>query len=75
MDRIADIDEIDREIEETMRQQGLDRAEAQVIVGLRRGELHGDGDLLSIRPLTLDQKRRIGRSIDEVLDEQQRQNR
>src|SRR5215211_591019 len=74
MDRLAGVDEIEREIDETMREQGIERAAAQLVVGLHRGELHGDGDLLSLRPLTADQKRRLrlGRSIDEVLDEQHR---
>jgi hypothetical protein len=69
MDRLVETDDFEREIAETMREQGVDREEAQVIVGLRRGELYGDGDLLSIRPLSLDQKRQLGlgRSIDDVL--------
>jgi hypothetical protein len=75
MDQMAGMDETDREIEETMREQGLERAEADVMVGLRRGQLLGDGDLLSVRRLTSDQQRRLGlgRSIDDVLIEQRRQ--
>jgi hypothetical protein len=69
MDRIVETDEFEPEIAETMREEGVDRDEAQVIVGLRRGELFGDGDLLSIRPLSPDQKRQLGlgRSIDDML--------
>jgi hypothetical protein len=75
MDQMAGMDATDREIEETMRELGLERAEADVMVGLRRGQLLGDGDLLSVCRLTSDQQRRLGlgRSIDDVLIEQRRQ--
>jgi hypothetical protein len=72
MDRIETTDEIELEIRAVMREQGVDRVEAETIVGMRRGELHGDRDILVLRALTPEQRRAIGlgRSIDEVLAEQ-----
>jgi hypothetical protein len=60
-----------------MRDLGVDRDEAETIVGMRRGELLGDGDILFMRPLSNEQRHRlrIGRSIDDVLAAQRaRQN-
>ena len=69
MDRVTTTDEIEREIEAVMCDRGVDRDEAETIVGMRRGELLGDNDILFVRPLTDEQRRqlRIGRSIDEVI--------
>jgi hypothetical protein len=73
MDRVATIDEIEVEIQATMRERGVDRIEAETIVGMRHGELHGDGDILVLRKLTPDQRRALGlgRSIQEVFAAQQ----
>jgi hypothetical protein len=72
MDRMTTVDEIEQEIQAIMRDRSVDREEAATIVGLRRGELHGDGDLLFMRPLTDEQRHRLGlgRSIHEVVAEQ-----
>jgi hypothetical protein len=69
MDRVETTDEIELEIRAVMREQGVDRVEAETIVGLRRGELHGDRDILVLRPLTPEQRHALGlgRSIDEVM--------
>jgi hypothetical protein len=68
-------DEIEEEIATVMREQGVDRIEAQTIVGTRRGELHGDNDILFIHPLTEEQRRwlGLGRSIHEVVAEESAQ--
>ena len=65
------MDEIEQEIQTIMRNQNVDREEAATIVGLRRGELLGDGDILFMRPLTGEQRRLLGlgRSIHEVIAE------
>jgi hypothetical protein len=70
MDRMTTVDEIEQEIDTVMREQGVDRIEAQTIVGLRRGEFLSD-DILVLRPLS-DKQRRwlgLGRSIHEVVAE------
>jgi hypothetical protein len=69
MDRLATTDEIELEIQAVMREHGVDRIEAETIVGMRYGELHGDRDILVLRRLTPEQRRRLGlgRSIDDVL--------
>ena len=70
MGHLTAIEEIEREIEAVMRDQGIARDGAEVVVGLRRGELHGD--ILFVHPLTQEQRRRlnIGRDPEEVLAEQ-----
>lgn len=72
MDGLTIADQTEREIEATMREQGVDRIEAAAIVGMRHGTEHGEGDLLCVRPLSEALQRRlgIGRSIAEVLAEQ-----
>ena len=67
MDGVTVAEEIEQEIQTVMREQGVDRIEAETIVGLRRGELFGD--ILVLHPLTDEQRRelRLGRSIDDVL--------
>ncbi len=69
MDHVTTANEIDQEIETVMSERGVDRDEAATIVGLRRGELLGDGDILFMRPLTDEQRRRLGlgRSIHDVV--------
>jgi hypothetical protein len=69
MDRVVDLAQIEQEIEALVRDQGVDPAEAAAIVGLRHGELLGDGDLLCIHPLTEEQRRRYGRTLHEVMAE------
>lgn len=73
MDRVTTIDEFEQEIETVMCERRVDREEAETIVALRHGELHGDGDLLFTRPLTDEQRRRlrIGWSIFDVIAEDQ----
>lgn len=69
MDHLTTVDEIEQEIQAVRRTQHVEYEEAAAIVGLRRGELVGDGDILFMRPLTDELRRRfcIGRSIDEVI--------
>jgi hypothetical protein len=77
MDRVETTDEIELEIQAVMRERDVDRVEAETIVGMRRGELHGDRDILVLRRLTPEQRRTLGlgRSIDDVLAAQRaRQN-
>jgi hypothetical protein len=71
MDHITTVDEIEQEIQIIMRTQHVDYEEAATIVGLRRGELLGDRDILFMRPLSDEQRRRLGlgRSIHEVVAE------
>ena len=66
---LTEIDE--QAILSVMRDLNVNRDEAIAIVGLRRGEIGGDGDLLSLRPLTAAQRRRlgIGRAPEDVLRE------
>jgi hypothetical protein len=63
------MDDIEQEILAVMRDQGVDRDEAETVVGMRRGELLGNGDILFMRSLTDAQKRRLGlgRTIHEVV--------
>jgi len=71
MDRVAEATQFELEVADVMRDQGVDRAVAITIVGLRHGELFGEGDLLCIRPLTPERRRRLGlgRPPEEVLAE------
>jgi hypothetical protein len=63
------MDEIEQEILAVIRERGVDRIEAETTVGMRRGELLGDNDILVLRRLTDEQKRRLGlgRTIQEVV--------
>ena len=67
MDRVMTSEEFEQEIQETMRAQDVDYGQAEFIVAMKYGELHGC--LLSIRPLTDEQRRRMGRSLLEVMAE------
>lgn len=69
MDGVAEALNLERDIERVMAEEGVDRAEAITLLGLRLGEVHGDGDLVSLQPLTDDQRAAsgLGRSIAEVL--------
>lgn len=66
-------DEIEQEVQATMRERAVDRDEAETIVAIRRGELLGDGDILFMQPLSDELRRRLrlGRSIHEVVAEDQ----
>jgi hypothetical protein len=61
------IDDIEREIEATMRERGIDYGEAVLVVGMKHGEFHND--LLYMRPLTDEQRRRHKRTLLEVMAE------
>jgi hypothetical protein len=65
MDRVISTEDIEREIEATMRERGISRAEAMYAVGLKFGELHGD--LLSLRPLTDEQRRQLTQPLHETM--------
>jgi hypothetical protein len=65
MDHRMTTEEFEREIEETMLRQGVDYGQAEVIVAMKHGELHGD--LLSIHPLTDEQRRRLSMPLHEVM--------
>jgi hypothetical protein len=67
MDRVISEADIEREIETAMRDQGIGREETTFLIALKYGELHGD--LLSMRPLTDEQRRRLTRPLYEVMDE------
>jgi hypothetical protein len=67
MDRVMTTEEFEQEVRETMRSQGIDYDQAEVIVAMRHGELHGD--LLCVRPLTDEQRRRQRRTLLEVMAE------
>jgi hypothetical protein len=67
MDDIKTTEDIEREIEATMRERGIDYGEAEIVVGLKYGELHND--LLYMRPLTDEQRRRHKRTLLEVMAE------
>ena len=67
MDDIKTTEEIEREIEATMRERGIDYGEAEIVVGLKYGELHND--LLYMRPLTDEQRRRHKRTLLQVIAE------
>src|SRR5687767_15160571 len=64
MDHLSIDEEFDREVRQTMSDHGIDREEAFLIVALRRGEVYGDGDLVSVRPLSPDERRSIGLDLD-----------
>ena len=65
MDRVVSAEDIEREIETTMREHDISRAEAIFEVGLKFGELHGD--LLSMRPLTDEHRRRLTQPLHEAM--------
>lgn len=67
MDEAMTKDDIEREIEATMRDRGVDRGEAELIVGLKHGEMIGDR--LFMRPLTDEQRRRMTMPLHEVMRE------
>lgn len=67
MDREVTLEEFERKVEETMIGQGVEYGDAVLIVAMTYGELHGDGDLLSIRPLTDEQRRLHRRTLLEVM--------
>jgi hypothetical protein len=71
MAKIAPFGLDEEAIQATMTERNVGRAEAIVILGLRHGDLDGDGDLLSLYPLTAAQRRRlgIGRPPEEVFAE------
>ena len=77
MDQLAQDLRLEDEIEAVMRREGVDRAEAITIVALRFGQVHGDGDLVSVRPLTDDEQERAGLShtLDQVLAAQRARTR
>jgi hypothetical protein len=60
-------EEFERAVQETMQTQGVDYAQAEVIVAMKYGELHGC--LLSIRLLSEEQRRRQSRTLVEVMAE------
>lgn len=72
MNRQIPPNRIEREIEATIRECGVERSAAEAIVGLRHGEMIGDGDQLCLSRLTDEQKRQlgIGQPIDEVVAEE-----
>lgn len=69
MDRVTESVDLEQEVNQLVSEYGLERAEAITIVALRHGEVYGDGDLVSMRPLTEEQLARSGvnRSLREVL--------
>jgi hypothetical protein len=67
MDEVVPSEEIERRIEATMREQGVDRAEAIYQVALKYGEWHGD--LVFLSPLTDEQRRRLSMPLHEVMRE------
>lgn len=69
MDREMMLEKFEREVQETMIDQGVEYGDAELIVAMKYGELHGDGDLLSIFPLTDEQRRLHRRSLLDVMAE------
>jgi hypothetical protein len=67
MDHLMTAEDIEREIQVTMRERGIDYGEAQIVVGMKYGELHGD--ILYMRPLSEKQRRRHQRTLREVMVE------
>lgn len=68
MDRLTR-DQLEQEVESVMRERGMDRAEATVIVWLKHGETYGDGDILIAPKLSPEQRQRLGlgRSLRQVM--------
>jgi hypothetical protein len=65
MDRHLTIAEIEQAIDSTMRDLGVDRGQAEVIVAMTSGELHGD--LLAVRPLSPEQRQKRARTLREAM--------
>jgi hypothetical protein len=65
MDNVMTTEDIEREIEATMRERGVDYGEAELIVGLKFGELHND--ILYMGRLTDEQRRLHRRTLLEVM--------
>ena len=65
MDRLITTEEFEREIEELMARDGVDYAQAEVLAAMKHGELHGC--LLSIHPLTDEQRRERTTPLHEVM--------
>jgi len=64
MDGLIVDEEFDREVRQAMRDHRVEREEAILIVALRRGQVYGAGDLVSLRPLSPEDLRRIGLDHD-----------
>jgi hypothetical protein len=60
MDDIVITEEMEREIRELMADFNSTRYVALAILGLLPGDVSGDGDLYELRPLTDDERRRLG---------------
>jgi hypothetical protein len=64
MDDVRLDDETERLVQLAMSEHGYDRDEAILAVALEHGETYGAGDLLSIRPLTPEERRLSGLEHD-----------
>jgi hypothetical protein len=60
MDELVISEETERQIQELMADFGTTRYVALAMLGMLPGEVHGDGDLFQVRPLTDDERRRLG---------------
>ena len=64
MDRTRLDPETERLVQEVMDREGRDLEEAILAVAIERGEVYGDGDLVSISRLTPEQRRLSGLEHD-----------
>jgi hypothetical protein len=71
MARRGTVDQREAEIQAVMDELGLDRDAALIVLGLRIGEVFNDGGLASVRPLSEEERRRLGlgRRPEDVLAE------
>jgi hypothetical protein len=60
MDDLTFEDRFEQEVRKAMQDHGVSREEATLVVGLRLGEVYGDGDLVCLHPLTPEQRRLFG---------------
>jgi hypothetical protein len=56
--------ETERLVREIMDKHGCSREEAILAVALERGEVYGDGDLVTLRPLTPEERKLTGLDHD-----------
>ena len=64
MDGLTVEEQIEREVREAMREHSISREEASLLVALRRGYVYGAGDLVSLTPLSPEQRRLLGLDHD-----------
>lgn len=64
MDELRLEEDFRDEVRQVIREHGVELEEAMLIVALRRGQVYGAGDIVSLHPLSAEQLRRLGLDHD-----------